>query len=90
VPVIGASLDYFITPRWTASAFLQGMDFDFGSTDARVYNVGASTEYMLTRHIGLGVALSSNNVVVEVDKSSFHGRIGYRANTLMGYMQARF
>ena len=90
VPVIGVSLDYFIAPRWTASAFVQGMSLDFGSVDARVLNLGASTEYMLTRNFGLGLALSSNSVKLELDKSNSHGRIGYRANTLMGYAQVRF
>jgi hypothetical protein len=90
VPVLGAALDWFITPRWTASAFAQGMEFDLGEVDARVYNLGLSTEYMLTRHLGLGVAYNLDSVKVDVDKGSFHGRVDLSGGSLIGYLQARF
>lgn len=90
IPVIGASIDWYLGPRWTVSAFAQGMDLDLSSVDARVYNLGLSTEYMLTRHLGLGVAYNLDSVKVEVDKGSFDGRVDLTGGSLTGYLQARF
>jgi hypothetical protein len=90
VPVLGASLDWFLSPRWTASAFLQGMEFDLGEIDARVYNLGVSAEYMFTRHLGAGLAFNLDAVRVELDKGSFHGRVGLSGSSLIGFLQARF
>jgi hypothetical protein len=90
VPVLGASLDWFLSPRWTASAFLQGMEFDLGEVDARVYNLGVAAEYMFSRHLGAGLAYNLDTVRVEVDRGSFHGRVGLTGGSLIGYLQARF
>jgi hypothetical protein len=90
VPVLGASLDWYLGPRWTISAFAQGMDLDFSSVDARVYNIGLSTEYMLTRHFGLGVAYTVDSVRVDVERGSFDGRVDLTGGSLIGYLQARF
>jgi hypothetical protein len=88
--VIGASFDWYLGPRWTVSAYAQGMDLDFSSVDARVYNIGLSTEYMLTRHLGLGVAYTVDSVRVDVEKGSFDGRVDLTGGSLIGYLQARF
>jgi hypothetical protein len=90
MPVLGVSLDWYLGPRWTVSAYAQGMDLDLGSVDARVYNVGLSTEFMLTRHLGLGVAYNLDSVRVDVDKGSFDGRVDLTGGSLIGYLQARF
>jgi hypothetical protein len=90
VPVLGAALDWYLTPRWTASAFAQGMKFNLDELDAQVVNLGVSAEYMLTRHFGLGVAYNLDSVKVDIDKGSFHGRVGLTGGSLIGYLQARF
>jgi hypothetical protein len=90
VPVLGAALDWYLNPRWTASAFVQGMKFDLDEVDAQVVNLGLSTDYMLTPHLGLGVAYYLDSVRVELDKGSFHGRVGLTGGSLIGYLQARF
>jgi hypothetical protein len=90
VPVIGARLDYFITPRWTASVFGQGIAFNIGDVDARAYYAGVSTEYMITRHIGVGAAYNLMGINLELEKSNFRGEIDLRTNNLTGFIQARF
>jgi hypothetical protein len=90
LPVLGARLDYFLTPRWTASLFGEAMKMKIGDVDGRVYYAGVSTDYMLTRHFGLGVGYSLADLQVDLDKADFHGQIGWRMNSLLGYAQLRF
>lgn len=90
VPVIGARLDYFFTPRWTGSLYGQGMAYNIGDVDAKVYYAGVSTEYMITRHIGVGAAYNLLGVNLELDKSRFRGEIDLKQNNLTGFIQARF
>ena len=90
LPVLGASLDYFVTPRWTVSVFGEGLKMKIGDVDGRVYYTGVSTDYMLTRHFGVGIGYSLADLQVDVDKGDFHGRVGWRMNSLFGYAQARF
>ena len=90
LPVLGASLDYFVNPRWTVSLFGEGLKMKSGDVDGRLYYAGISTDYMLTRHFGVGIGYSLADLQVDMDKGDFHGRIGWRMNSLFGYGQARF
>jgi hypothetical protein len=90
LPVIGARLDYFVTPRWTASLFGEGMKLKIGAVDGQVYYTAVSTDYMLTRHLGVGIGYSLADLQVDIDKGDFHGQIGWRMNSLLGYAQFRF
>jgi hypothetical protein len=90
LPVIGARLDYFVTPRWTASLFGEGMKLKVGDVDGPVFYAGVSTEYMLTRHFGLGIGYSLADLQLDVEKDDFRGSIGWRMNSLLGYAQLRF
>ena len=90
LPVLGASLDFFVNPRWSVALFGEGMKIKIGDVDGRVYYAGISTDYMLTRHFGLGIGYSLADLKVDVAKGDFSGRIGWRMNSLFGYGQARF
>jgi hypothetical protein len=90
LPVVGASLDYFVNPRWTVSLFGEAMKMKIGDVDGRVYYAGVSTDYMLTRRLGLGIGYALTNLQVDLSKGDFQGQIGWRMNSLFGYAQARF
>jgi hypothetical protein len=90
LPMFGLSLDYFFNPRWSASAFGQGLKVKIGDVDGSVYNVGVSTDYMLTRHFGVGIGYNLTDLKVDLDKNDFHGRVGWRMNSFFGYAQAKF
>lgn len=90
LPVLGARLDYFVTPRWTASLFAEGMKLKVGDVDGPMFYAGVSTEYMLTRHFGLGIGYSLANLELDVEKDDFRGSIDWRMNSLLGYAQLRF
>jgi hypothetical protein len=90
VPVVGASVDYYPGQRWTLSAFLQGLSLNFDNADSRVYVIGASAEYAVLKNLGLGVALLRDSINLEASKSNFSGKIGFVANSALGYVQLRF
>ena len=90
LPLLGASLDYFVNPRWTVSLFGEVMKMKIGDVDGRLYYVGVSTDYMLTRHFGLGIGYALTDLQADVTKGDFQGQMGWRTNSLFGYAQARF
>jgi hypothetical protein len=89
-PVLGARLDYFFTTRWTGSVYGHGAAYNIGDVDARVYYAGVSTEYMITRHIGLGVGFDLIGINLEVERSGFRGEIDLRTQNVSAFLQARF
>lgn len=90
LPVLGASLDYFVNPRWTVSLFVEAMKIEIGDVDGRLYYAGVSTDYMITRHFGLGIGYAFSDLQADVTKGDFEGRIDWRMNSLFAYAQARF
>jgi len=90
LPVLGLSLSYFVTPRWTASVFAEGLKMKIGDVDGQVYYAGVSTDYMFTRHFGVGIGYSLADLKVDVDKGDFHGEVNWRMASLFAYAQARF
>ena len=90
LPLIGLSADFFLTPRWTVSAFGQGMKFKVADVDGSAYYAGVSTDYMLTRHWGLGIGYQVADVDVDVTKSSYKGHVAWRMDGYFAYVEARF
>jgi len=90
LPMLGAHLDYFVNPRWTVALFGEALKMTMGDVEGRVYYAAVSTDYMLTRHFGLGMGYSLADLQVDVDKGDFHGQIRWRMNSLLGYAQVRF
>jgi hypothetical protein len=90
LPMIGLSLDTFLTPRWTISAFVEGLALKVGDVEGRIAYMGISTDYMLTRHFGLGVGISLVDVGANVTDDSFRGSFNYRSNSYFAYGQVRF
>jgi hypothetical protein len=90
LPVIGASIDYYLNPRWTISGYAQGFKLEVDNVDGRVVNAGISTDYMLTRHFGLGLGYNITDLRIDVEKSDFAGRIRWETDGLFAYGQLRF
>jgi len=90
LPMVGLSLDTFITPRWTVSTFFEGLYLKVGDVKGSVAYLGMSTDYMLTRHFGLGLGISSVKVGVDATKNDFTGSAEWRTTSFFGYAQARF
>jgi hypothetical protein len=90
LPLIGASLDMFLSPRWSATVFGEGLKFKVGDVDGSMYYVGASTEYMFTRNWGVGLGYRIADLKADVSKNDFRGHVGWRTDGYIAYLQARF
>jgi len=91
LPMIGIGLDTFITPRWTVSTFVEGLALKVGDVRGSVIYIGMSTDYMLTRHFGIGLGVSAVRVSADVDKDNgAQHSFDWRSNNLFAYGQFRF
>jgi hypothetical protein len=91
LPMIGISLDTFITPRWTVSTFFEGLALKVGDVRGGINYIGLSTDYMLTRHFGLGLGISAVHVSADVDKANgAQHSFDWRSNNVFAYGQFRF
>jgi len=90
LPVLGASIDYHINPRWTVSGLLEGLKLKIGDVEGRVLNFTLATDYMLTRNFGLGAGYNATALKVDVHKSGFNGEVKWATDGLFVFGQARF
>jgi hypothetical protein len=91
LPMVGISLDTFITPRWTFSTFFEGLALKVGDVAGSISYIGLSTDYMLTKHFGLGVGISAVHISADVDKDSgAQHSFDWRTNNFFAYGQLRF
>ena len=88
--MFGISLDTFITPRWTVSTFFEGLLLKVGDVKGSISYLGMSTDYMLTRHFGVGLGISAVKLGVDATKNDFTGSFDWRSQSFFGYVQARF
>ena len=90
LPLIGATLDWYIDPRWRVSADITGMKAKVGDVDGSVLLAAASTDYMLLRNLGIGARYMYSNVSATVTKSSFNGDLTFRTNSISLYAKMMF
>lgn len=90
LPLIGATLDWYIDPRWRVSADITGMKAKVGDVDGSVLLAAASTDYMLLRNLGVGARYMYSNVSATVTKSSFNGDLTFRTNSISLYAKMMF
>jgi len=90
LPMFGIALDTFITPRWTVSTFFEGLMLKVGDVEGRIAYLGISTDYMLTRHFGLGVGISAVRIGADVTDDGFTGSFDWRSQSFFAYGQMRF
>ena len=90
LPLIGASVDWYINPRWKVSAGVEGIKANIGDVDGRAIVAAASTEYIFTRNLGAGVRYMYSDLSVDVTKSSFDGHVTWRMNSFSLYAKMMF
>ena len=91
LPMFGISLDTFITPRWTISTFFEGLALKIEDVRGSVSYIGLSTDYMLTRHFGLGLGISAVHIGADVSKDSgAEHSFDWRSSNFFAYGQFRF
>jgi hypothetical protein len=91
LPMFGIALDTFLTPRWTISAFFEGLYLKVGDVKGGIAYLGMSTDYMITRHLGLGLGISTVKIGADVtDGDGFTGSLDWRSHSFFAYGQVRF
>lgn len=90
LPLIGASLDWYIQPRWKASTSLEGMKAKIGSVDGTATFFTLGTEYMLARNWGLGMSYMYTKVKVDATSSGFNGTVDWGSNAVVAYATMKF
>jgi outer membrane protein W len=91
LPMFGIGLDTFITPRWTFSTVFEGLALKVGDVKGNVAYIGMSTDYMITKHFGLGAGISAVHVGADVNKDNgAQNSFDWRSNNFFAYGQFRF
>ena len=90
LPLIGASLDWYINPRWKISGSASGIKAHVGNVDGSAFVGSINTEYMIVRNFGIGLGYMYSDLSVDVTKNSFNGNIGWKMNSVSLYGQFKF
>lgn len=90
LPLIGASIDWFVTPRLTLGGSLSGLKAKIGDVDGSVFVATASAEYMFTRNIGGGLSFMHADLDVDVTKTNFNGALNWQNDNLLAYVTLKF
>jgi opacity protein-like surface antigen len=90
LPLIGATVDWYVNPQLKLSAHLAGIKADIGDVDGSVLVVGGAVEYMLVRNLGVGLRYMYSDVDVDVNKSRFNGSTTWRMNSVSLYAKLMF
>jgi hypothetical protein len=90
LPLIGVSLDWYIMPRWTAGASISGLSAKIGDVKGSTWVFTVSSDYMIFKNFGVGVAYMHSVIDADVTKTSFDGNINYTTNNFLFYGVLKF
>ena len=90
LPMLGLSWDWYLNPQMKLSVLGMGMKAKVCSVDGHAYLMNVSGDYMFTRNLGMGARWAYVDISADVDKSSFDGSFGWRANTFSLYGKLLF
>jgi hypothetical protein len=90
MPLIGASVDWYISPAFSVNGSLSGMRAKIGDVDGSVYVATVGSEYMFTRNFGAGLTFMHTRANVDVTKKTFNGRIEWKNDNLLLFALLKF
>jgi hypothetical protein len=90
LPLIGVSLDWYIMPRWNAAASISGLAAKIGDVKGSTWVFTASTDYMVFKNFGIGLAFMHSVIDADVTKTDFNGSINYTTNNFLLYGIVKF
>jgi hypothetical protein len=90
LPLIGFTAGYEFNPQWIAYATARYLDVTISDIDGRILNLGLSTEYYFTKHVGAGVALASFDVSVRHNGVVFYNTLTYEYSGLQAYLAFKY
>jgi hypothetical protein len=90
LPLIGATIDWYVTPAFTIGAGLSGLKAKIGDIDGGVYVATLAAEYMFTRNFGAGVSYMRADLDVDVNQPNFVGELNWQNDNLLFYALFKF
>ncbi len=90
MPLIGASINWYATPRFSVGGSLSGLKAKIGDVDGSVYVATVSAEYMFTRNLGAGLAYMHTDADVDISKKNFTGSIDWKNDNFLLYATLKF
>jgi hypothetical protein len=90
LPLIGATVDWYVNPQLKLSAHLAGIKADISDVDGSVLVVGGAVEYMLVTQSRRRSALHVFDVDVDVNKSRFQRQHDLAQNSVSLYAKLLF
>src|SRR5258708_4413980 len=90
LPLIGATLDWYVNPRWKISGSASGIKAHIGNVDGSAVVAGVNTEYMLVRNFGIGAGYLFTKLNADVTKNSFNGNLDSKMNSVSLFGQFKF
>jgi hypothetical protein len=90
LPLVGATLDWYINPRFKVSGNVSGVKAKIGDVDGHALIAGISSEFMLARNIGVGLGYLYSDIDVDVTKGDFNGNLVWKMNSVAAFLQVKF
>jgi hypothetical protein len=90
MPLIGGTIDWFVTPRFTVGAGLSGLKAKIGDVNGSVFVATASAEYMVTRNVGVGVSYMHSKLDIDVAKTNFNGHLNWKNDNILAFALLKF
>jgi hypothetical protein len=90
LPLIGATIDWYVTPAFTIGGGLSGLKAKIGDIDGSIYVATLSAEYMFTRNFGAGISFMHADLDVDVNKPNFTGELNWQNDNLLFYALLKF
>jgi hypothetical protein len=90
LPMVGASIDWFVSPRLTLGGSLSGLKAKIGDVNGSIFVAAASAEYMIRRNIGAGISYMHADLDVKVTKPRFNGNVKWKNDNLLAYVLLKF
>lgn len=94
MPLVGLDYQYAFTPKWRAGARGEVFWFDFSGTaidvGGTIVNLRLSTDYWITRNVGLGAAVNYFQIDIEAESDNWDGDLKYGYVGPQLYVALRF
>jgi hypothetical protein len=88
--MVGASIDWFVSPRLTLSGNLAGLKAKIGDVNGSVFVATASAEYMIWRNVGAGISYMHADLDVKVTQPRFVGKVKWKNDNALAYVLLKF
>jgi hypothetical protein len=90
LPILGGTVDWYVSPQLTVSGGLSGLKAKIGDVDGRIFVGSLAGEYMFSRNFGLGLRYMYTDMNVDVTKTNFNGSASWRLNSTLAYIKMMF